>query len=245
MQIHYCYTCNKRVDSDDSVTRDDKVYCRACAAKISAPDDDLPHGRATPSRGLQRRTPANKTPGKPSNTPMRGSQSPISAPARTGNSKTNIRPATPAKGMSRASGGNAIPARSSGGHAIPARASGANAIPPRSSGANAVMTRASGANAIPPRSSASNIAPARSSGASRRPSGGNPTLSQSSGEKGAARSGGNAEAGAHPQESRRPRKNNMLIWVLAAVAMLLAGVGAALLVGGTPITSPPPITQPK
>ena len=218
MQIHYCYTCNKRVDSDDTVTVDDKVYCRACAAKVPAGDDDLPLSRATPSRGMQRRTPGHKTPAKPAgaSSPARGTQSP--APTRAGSSKTNIRPATPAKGVSTRPGVT--------------RASGGNAIP----------TRASGANAIPPRASAANITPARSSGPARRPSGGNPTLS--SGDK-LARSGGAADGPPQAHEVRKPRKNNMLIWVLAAVAMLLAGVGAALLVGGNSISSRPPNTQPK
>ena len=222
MQIHYCYTCNKRVEDDDTVTRDDKVYCRACAAKVPAADDDLPLGRATPTRGLQRRTPTNKAPNSP-NSPARGSQT---SPPRS--SKTNIRPATPAKGAPTRPGVS--------------RASGGNAIPPRASGANAIPTRASGANAIPPRVSSTNITPARSSGAARRPSGGNPTLSSGGN---AGRASANDEGAQQHNESRKQRGNNTLIWVLAAVAMLLAGVGAALLVGGNSINSPPPSTQPK
>lgn len=223
MQIHYCYTCNKRVEDDDTVTLEDKVYCRACAAKVEVADD-LPLGRSTPARGLQRRTPGNKTPARPGpSSPGRGSQTP---PPRS--SKTNIRPATPAKGVTTRPGVS----RASGGNAIPPRASGANVIPPRSSGANA----------IPPRASTTNITPARSSGAARRPSGGNPTLS---GDKSAGRASANDEGAQQHNESRRGRGNNTLIWVLAAVAMLLAGVGAALLVGGNSITSPPPSTQPK
>jgi hypothetical protein len=199
MQIHYCFTCNSRVDSDEAVTLGDKVYCRPCANKAPGADDNLPAGRNTPSRGLQRRTP-----GKPgSHSPARGVQT--QSPARS--SKYGLKPATATPPS-----GSGTPARTG------MRASSGNAIPVRASGGN-----------TPPRGSGGHTLPAR------RPSGGNPVLkSQESGRREPVR-----ESRSASDEQRQPRSNNTLIWVLAGVALLLAGIGAALIVSGNTITRPP------
>lgn len=210
MQIHYCITCNSRVDSDEAVIRGDKVYCRPCATKSPANDDQLPASRNTPSRGLQRRTPGKAG----SNSPPRGNVS----PARS--SKYGLKPATAASTAE-------APARlrSSGGNAIPARASGANITPARSSGGNATPPRGSGGFASP----------------ARRPSTGNPVIRNPE-RQNAGRHDGAGEI--RSAESSRPRNNSTLIWVLAGVALLLAGIGAALIVSGNSIT-PPPLTSQK
>jgi hypothetical protein len=107
MQIHYCYQCNSRVESDTAVTVDEKVYCKKCADALSADDyfvrtDGLPLGRATPSRGIQRLTPTKtgrKTPTKaPMRSPPRGTSSANSGKTPVRGSKYGMKPASPAKG---------------------------------------------------------------------------------------------------------------------------------------------------
>src|SRR5580698_235220 len=119
MQIHYCYQCNNRVDSDSAVTVDEKFYCKKCADGLSSDDylsktEGMAPPRSTPGRGIQRLTPTKmgrKTPTKmPMRSPPKGTSTVSSgkAPARNSKygmtpaspSRDNARPSTPARGTS-------------------------------------------------------------------------------------------------------------------------------------------------
>jgi hypothetical protein len=108
MQIHYCYQCNSRVDSDHAFSVDNKVYCKKCADELSSDDyfvksEGIPP-RATPSLGMQRVTPSKmgrKTPTKvPMRSPPRGTAAGTGEKGPPRTSRTGIRPASPAKGTS-------------------------------------------------------------------------------------------------------------------------------------------------
>ena len=208
MQIQYCYSCNKRIEANDAVVVDDKPYCRPCVEKLteSGVMSRPPSGRRT-SGPSSRKTPARET----RISPAQGTPNTVSGNAPARSSKFGMQPATAqaSNRPMRASGGNAIPTRASGGHAIPARASGGQPTPARGSGVNST-------NAVV-----------------RKPSGGNSTL-PASGSPSPSRSQDQHQDGEEPNRVRRGN-SNALIWILAAGALLLAGIGAALTVGAGPV----------